>query len=175
MAFDIFLWLLMRVTRSTENKTCWVHFPVLLLLCSPAISLGFTILGEIFVYLTIFNPTIEVVTFRLRGWCMLGVFFVASIHRPWTWMSGSFESVWWNACVHRLDLSLYSHPKEFGENGIRTHVNSKGKIPSTVKILPRGGSTPRLCIQQDTYQRATLTPFPVQFRLIRMKFYFILK
>ena len=29
-------------------------------------------------------------------------------------MSGSFESVQWNACVHRLDLSLYSHPKEFG-------------------------------------------------------------
>ena len=28
-------------------------------------------------------------------------------------MSGSFESARWNACVHRLDLSLYSHPIEF--------------------------------------------------------------
>ena len=28
-------------------------------------------------------------------------------------MSGSFESVRWNARVHRLDLGLYSHPKEF--------------------------------------------------------------
>ena len=28
-------------------------------------------------------------------------------------MSGSFESVRWNACVHRLDLGLYSHPKGF--------------------------------------------------------------
>ena len=28
-------------------------------------------------------------------------------------MSGSFESVHRNACVHRLDLGLYSHPKEF--------------------------------------------------------------
>ena len=27
-------------------------------------------------------------------------------------MSGSFESVRWNACVHRLDLGLYSHLKE---------------------------------------------------------------
>ena len=27
-------------------------------------------------------------------------------------MSGSFESVRWNARVHRLDLSLYCHPKE---------------------------------------------------------------
>ena len=28
-------------------------------------------------------------------------------------MSGSFESVPWNACVHREDLDLYSHSKEF--------------------------------------------------------------
>ena len=33
--------------------------------------------------------------------------------------------------MHRLDLDLYSHPKEFGENGARNHVSSKGKIPST--------------------------------------------
>ena len=46
-------------------------------------------------------------------------------------MSGPFESVRWNACVHRLDLGLYSHPKEFWGNGARTHVNSKGKTSST--------------------------------------------
>ena len=34
-----------------------------------------------------FNPTIEVVTFRLRGWCMLGVFFVAGIHPSRTCMN----------------------------------------------------------------------------------------
>ena len=28
-------------------------------------------------------------------------------------MSGSFESEQWNACVFRLDLTLYSHLKEF--------------------------------------------------------------
>ena len=39
-------------------------------------------------------------------------------------MLGSFESVRLSACMHRLDLSLYSHPKEFGGTGIRTHVNS---------------------------------------------------
>ena len=48
-----------------------------------------------------------------------------------------------NARVHRLDLSLYSHSTEFWVNGVRTHVNSKGKIPSTGKILPRGGWNPR--------------------------------
>ena len=52
-------------------------------------------------------------------------------------MSGSFESVQWNACVHRLDLGLYSHPKEFWGNGVGTHVNSKEKIPSTGRILLR--------------------------------------
>ena len=58
-------------------------------------------------------------------------------------MSGSFESMLSNVCVHRLDLGLYSHPKEVLGNGVRTHHNSKGKIPSTRKILPRGVSNPR--------------------------------
>ena len=59
--------------------------------------------------------------------------FVASIHLSRTWMSGSFESMWWNACVHRLYLSLYSHPKEFRGNRIRTHVNSKVPKPQAPK------------------------------------------
>ena len=42
-------------------------------------------------------------------------------------MSGSFESVRWNARVQRLDLRLYSHPTEFWGNGVKTHANSKGK------------------------------------------------
>ena len=46
-------------------------------------------------------------------------------------MSGSVESVQLNGCVHKLDLGLCSHPTEFVGNGVRTHVNSKGKIPST--------------------------------------------
>ena len=45
-------------------------------------------------------------------------------------MSGSFESLRWNPCVHRLDIGLYSHPKEFLGNGVRIHTNSKGKIPT---------------------------------------------
>ena len=50
-----------------------------------------------------------------------GCVFVAGIHPSRTWMSGSFES----ACVNRLDIGLYSHPKEFLGTGVRTHVNSK--------------------------------------------------
>ena len=30
-------------------------------------------------------------------------------------MSGSLESMRWNACVRRLDLALYSHPKEMSK------------------------------------------------------------
>ena len=46
-------------------------------------------------------------------------------------MSGSFESVQWKECVHRLHLGLYSHQKKVLGNGVRTCVNCKGKIPST--------------------------------------------
>ena len=55
-------------------------------------------MGEIFAYVIVvlfvchvvvvvcvfaffFNPTIEVVTFRLRGWCMLGVFLLLAFAR----------------------------------------------------------------------------------------------
>ena len=31
--------------------------------------------------------------------------------------------------MHTLDLSSYPHPKEFLRNGVRTHVDSKGKSP----------------------------------------------
>ena len=54
----------------------------------------------------------------------------------------------WNARVHRLDLGLYSHPKELeGEGGgggggrVRTHVNSQGKSPLPDKFSPEGDRT----------------------------------
>ena len=67
--------------------------------------------------------------------------------------------------MHRLDLALSSHPKKFfffclffleggGGKGVRTHANSKGKIPSVRKILPRGGSNPQ---QRQAGQRAQHT------------------
>ena len=74
-----------------------------------------------------------------------GCVFIAGICPSRTCMSGSFEFIRWNACMHRLDLGLYSNLKEFLGNGVRTHVNSKRKIPSTGKILLRGR-----CIKQDS-------------------------
>ena len=81
--------------------------------------------------------------------------FVAGIHPFRTWTLGSFESMLWNACLHRIDLCLYSHLKEFLGTGVRTHVSSKGKIPSTGKILPRGTSNPWRFIKQNS-KRSTL-------------------
>ena len=37
----------------------------------------------------------------------------------------------WGMESEIIDLGLHSHPKEFWVNGVRTHVNSKGNIPST--------------------------------------------
>ena len=68
-----------------------------------------------------------------------GCVFVASIHPSRTWMSGSFEFVRWNACVHRLDLGLYSHPKEFG-----------GGIESESMLTPRENS---LCRKNSPQRR----------------------
>ena len=59
----------------------------LLLLHFLARCVGFTILGEVFAYETVFlfcfffNPTIEVVTFHLCGWCMLAVFLLPAVIR----------------------------------------------------------------------------------------------
>ena len=55
---------------------------VLFFLRSPAISLGFTTFGWDFcVCDRFFNPTSKVVTFRLRGWCVLGVFLLPAFTR----------------------------------------------------------------------------------------------
>ena len=45
-------------------------------------------------------------------------------------------------------------------NGVRTYVNSKGKIPSTGKNL-RGGSNPRRCIKQDSEPNTKPTHCPL--------------
>ena len=84
-----------------------------------------------------------------------GCAFVAGIHPSGTWISKSFESMQWSACVHRLDLSSCSHPKEFWGNVIRTYVNSKGKNPLYRRL--RGGSNLWHCITQDSKPNTLLT------------------
>ena len=89
----------------------------------------------------------RVVTFCLRGLCMLGVFLLPAFTRQ-----GHERQELLSSCdgMHRLDLGLCSHPTEFWGNGVRTHVNSKENISSTGKNLPRGGWNPRRCVKQDS-------------------------
>ena len=63
------------------NQLLQIQWVLLLLLRSSAICLLFTILGEIFAYVTVFNPTNEVVTFSLCGRCMLGMFLLLAFTR----------------------------------------------------------------------------------------------
>ena len=80
-------------------------------------------------------------------------------------MSGSFESVRWNTCVHRLELGLFPHRTEFLGNGVRTHVNSKLKIPSTgKKFSPEENGTHDVVLSRTAspthYQRTIPPPSP---------------
>ena len=62
---QLYLWASLFFLLRSPAKS--LGFTILLLLRSPAKSLGFTIWGEIFAYVTVFNLTIQVVTFPLRG------------------------------------------------------------------------------------------------------------
>ena len=59
----------------------------------------------------------------------VGCVFVAVIHPSRTWMSGFFESVRQNACVHKLDLGLYSHPIFVREIGSEPMSAAREKSP----------------------------------------------
>ena len=104
----------------------------------------------LFLKVTLFNPTI--VTVCLHGWCVLDELLLLAftcLGHECHLLSGSFESMQWNACVHRLDLGLNSIPKEFWRNGVRNHVNSnKGKNPLYRRL--RGRSNPWRYITQDS-------------------------
>ena len=54
--------------------------------------------------------------------------------------------------MHRLDLGLYSHPKKFLGNGVRSHVNSKGK-----SHLPEAKGRAKPATQHQAGQQAQHT------------------
>ena len=124
----------------------------------PAISLVFTIFGEfcmcgrvylfvVVVLFCFFTPTIEVVTFRLCGWCMLGVFLLPAFTRL-----GNECQELLGPCdgmhVYTDWTSLYALIRVLG-NGVRTHVSYKAPPLPFYRSL-RGGSKPRRCIAQDS-------------------------
>ena len=84
-----------------------------------------------------FNPTIKVVTFRLRGWCVLGVFLLPAFtrlgHERQDLLSPCDEM---HVCTDWTSVYALIR-RSFWGNGVWTHVNSKGKIPSTGKCPQR--------------------------------------
>ena len=56
----------------------------------------------------------EVVAFCLNGCCMLSVFLLPTFTCLGLECQDLWSPVQWNADVHRLNLGLYSHLKEFG-------------------------------------------------------------
>ena len=119
-----------------------------------------------------FNPTIKVATFRLRGWCVLGVFFVAGIHPSRTWTSGSFESVRWNACLHRLDLGLYSHPKEFWGMEFEPMLTPREKAPLP-KMSPEEDRTRDAVDSEPKHYQLSYSDPPVVVLIALLCFTFI--
>ena len=114
-----------------------------------AIFLGFTIIGEILHIGPFFLQSNHRGSHILSSWLVhAGCAFVTGIHPCRTLRAGSFESVRWNACVHKLGLFILSYERVFLWNGIRIHVNSMGKNSLYRKL--RGRSNPQRCITQDS-------------------------
>ena len=84
-------------------------------------------------------------------------------------MSGSFESVRWNACEHTLDFGLFSHPKEFWGNGVRAYVNSnsKGKKALSTGRGGWGGISPEEDGTHDAASSRTASPNTLPTELFR--------
>ena len=129
------------IKRSRNYFVCYArvrhYFFFLLLVRSPPISMGFTISGGRFAYVAVFFSHIP----SSDGACWVAAFTrlgyeCQDLLSP---CDGMHVCTDWTS-THTLIR------RSFGGNGVRNHVNSKGKIPSTRKILLRGGSNPRRCI-----------------------------
>ena len=132
----------------------------------PAISLGFTILllrSKLYLWGS---------TFLLKFLCMrlysnhrgshimssrmahAGSVFAAGIHPFRIWMSGSLESLRWNACLHRLAFCLYSHSKEF--QGMESEPPGK-------QINPSGGSEKNQTRDAASHRTASLAHYRLSY------------
>ena len=91
----------------------------------PAISLGLTIFGEIFAYVTFFNPAIQVVTFHLHG------------------CSSAFNLVWLSRILSASAVTNRAIPSKFGVEGY-----SSG--PGFLTPLLQMGGVCRICVGVDS-------------------------
>ena len=121
--------------------------------CVPQLYLwGSSLFGEIFAYVTFFffffNPTIEGVTFRLRGWCVLGVFLLQAFtrlgHERQDLLSPCDEMH--VMCAQTRPRFRLSSERVFGGIEFEPMLTPREKSPLP-ENFPRGGSNPRRCGQ----------------------------
>ena len=118
----------------------------------PAISLGFTILGEIFAYVTVFlffflNPIIEVVPFCLCRRCLLGVFLSLAFTHPGHERQDLLSpSDGMHVC--RDKTSVYTLTEKSFREWSQSPCSLQGKNPLYQRL--RGGSNQWCCIKQNS-------------------------
>ena len=118
--------------------------------CVPQLYLwGSPLLGEIFAYVTVFfflNPTIKVVTFRLRGWCVLGVFLL-----PAFTCLGHERQDLLSPCdgmyAQTRPRFILSSERVFGGMEFEPMLTPREKSPLP-KMSPEEDRTPRRCGQR---------------------------
>ena len=71
-------------------------------------------------------------------------------------MSGSFVSVLWRACKHRLDLGLYCHPKEFRGMETEPMLTPREKSPLPEKNIPPEEDRTHYAAPSNTFLRKSI-------------------
>ena len=94
-----------------------------------------------------FNPTIKVVTFRLRGWCVLGVFLLPAFTR----LRHERQDLW-SPCDEIMYAQtrprfILSSERVLGGMEFEPMLTSREKS-ALPENFPRGGSNPRRCGQR---------------------------
>ena len=94
-----------------------------------------------------FNPTIKVVTFRLRGWCVLGVFLLPAFTRLGHKRQDLLVRAMKCMCAQTRPRFILSSEGVFWGMEFEPMLTPREKSPLPENV-PRGGSNPRHCGQR---------------------------
>ena len=115
-----------------------------------------------------FNPTLEVVTFHLRGWCMLGVFLL----QAFTFLGHERQDLWVCAmeCMCAQTRPQFSVHTLIGKSfrGMESEpmVTPRGKSPLLEKFFPEEDWTHNAAQSRTVSSRHYQRAIPAQFVLI---------
>ena len=95
----------------------------------------------------LFNPTIKVVTFRFRGWCVLGVFLLPVFTRLGQNVRIFRVRAMKCTCAQTRPRFILSSERVLGGMEFEPMLTPREKSPPP-ENFPRGGSNPRHCGQR---------------------------